>query len=52
MENGVDIALWVRNITNQIHATRFQDLSFPPIFSTFQALSEPRTYGSDLRVNF
>lgn len=50
MKNGVNIGIWVRNITDEVHATRFQDLNFPPIFSSFQALSEPRTYGIDLKV--
>ena len=52
MENGVSIALWARNITDETHPTRFQDLNFPPIFSSFYALNEPRTFGADLKLTF
>ncbi|MBM5811611.1 MAG: TonB-dependent receptor [Gammaproteobacteria bacterium] len=52
LENGLSIALWGRNLTDEVQPTRYQDLSFPPIFSTFQALSEPRTYGIDLVKKF
>ncbi len=51
-ENGLSIAFWMRNITNETHATRFQDLNFPPIFSSFYALNEPRTFGADLSIDF
>ncbi|MEX1146843.1 MAG: TonB-dependent receptor [Sphingomonadales bacterium] len=46
------LSVWGRNLTDEKYATRFQNLSFPPIFSSFYALGEPRTFGADLRVDF
>ncbi len=52
LSDRVSVALWGRNLTDTRYATRYQNLNFPPVFSSFYALGEPRTYGGQISLEF
>jgi iron complex outermembrane receptor protein len=52
VNDNLTFSVWGRNLTDKTYATRYQNLAFPPIFSSFYALGEPRTYGVQLSLDF